>query len=156
MEDKSHARYLRPLDGLRAISVLAVIFYHLNARWLPGGYFGVDVFFVISGFLITGIIRRQLTEGTFSLRTFFSRRVRRIIPALAVVLGATGLIFCWLDPFRAGQFSESIQRGLLMQGNLAARDAAGAYWGVDTLCAAEHFRARRFGEKPVEVLRLAR
>jgi peptidoglycan/LPS O-acetylase OafA/YrhL len=110
--------------------VLAVIFYHLNARWLPGGYFGVDVFFVISGFLITGIIRRQLAEGTFSLRTFFSRRVRRIIPALAVVLGTTGLIFCWLDPFRAGQFSESIQRGLLMQGNLAARDAAGAYWGV--------------------------
>jgi peptidoglycan/LPS O-acetylase OafA/YrhL len=130
MEDKSHARYLRPLDGLRAISVLAVIFYHLNARWLPGGYFGVDVFFVISGFLITGIIRRQLAEGTFSLRTFFSRRVRRIIPALAVVLGTTGLIFCWLDPFRAGQFSESIQRGLLMQGNLAARDAAGAYWGA--------------------------
>jgi len=131
MEDKSHARYLRPLDGLRAISVLAVILFHLDARWLPGGYFGVDVFFVISGFLITGIIRRQLTEGTFSLRTFFSRRIRRIIPALAVVLGATGLVFCWLDPYRAGQFSDSIRLSLLMQGNLAARDAAGGYWGAN-------------------------
>jgi len=113
VEDKAHVRYLSPLDGLRAVSVLAVIFYHLNARRLPGGYFGVDVFFVTSGFLITGIIHRQLAEETFSLRTFFSWRVRRIIPALAVVLGTTGLIFCWLDPFRAGQFSESNQSGLL-------------------------------------------
>ncbi len=93
--------------------MLAVTFYHLNARWLPGGCFGVDVFLVISGFIITGIIHRQLAEGAFSQRTFFSRRARRIIPALAVVLGTTGLIFCWLDPFRAGQFRESIQRGLL-------------------------------------------
>lgn len=86
--------------------------------------------FVISGFLNTGIIRRQLAEGTFSLRTFFSRRIRRIITGLAVVLGFTGVIFCWLDPCRAGQFSESIRRCLLMHGNLAARDSAGAYWGA--------------------------
>ena len=132
-QDKEHIRYLRPIDGLRAISVLAVILFHLDARWLPGGYFGVDVFFVISGFLITGIIRRQQAEGTFSLRTFFSRRIRRIIPALAVVLGATGLVFCWLDPYRAGQFSDSIRRSLLMQGNLAARDAAGGYWGANAV-----------------------
>ena len=131
MEDKGHIRYLRPVDGMRAISVLAVILYHLDARWLPGGYFGVDVFFVISGFLITGIIRNQLAEGSFSLCTFFSRRIRRIMPVLAVVLGVTGVIFCWLDPCRAGQFSESIRRSVLMQGNLAARDSAGAYWGAN-------------------------
>ena len=90
----------------------------------------MDVFFVISGFLITGIIRKQLAEGSFSLRSFFSRRIRRIIPALAMVLGVTGVIFCWLDPYRAGQLSESIRLSLLMQGNLAARAAAGAYWGA--------------------------
>lgn len=131
MEVKGQIPYLRPVDGMRAISVLAVIFYHLDARLLPGGYFGVDVFFVISGFLITGIIRKQLAEESFRLSTFFSRRIRRIIPALAVMLGVTGAIFCWLEPYRAGQFSESIRRSLLMQGNLAARDSAGAYWGAD-------------------------
>jgi peptidoglycan/LPS O-acetylase OafA/YrhL len=133
MSSRDSITYLKPIDGLRAISVLAVILFHLDARWLPGGYFGVDVFFVISGFLITGIIRRQQAEGTFSLRTFFSRRIRRIIPALAVVLGATGLVFCWLDPYRAGQFSDSIRRSLLLQGNLAARDAAGGYWGANAI-----------------------
>jgi len=130
MRSEHSIAYLRPVDGLRAVSVLAVIAYHLDPVRLPGGYFGVDVFFVISGFLITGIIRRQLTDGCFALRDFFARRVRRILPALSVELGLTCLLFCWLDPYRAAQFGESVQRGLLMQGNLAARDAVGAYWGA--------------------------
>lgn len=123
-------RYLSSIDGLRAIAVCSVIIFHLNPSWLPGGYFGVDVFFVISGFLITGIINRQLEAGDFDLRDFCARRIRRILPALAFVLGVTGVLFCWLEPSRAPQFSETIRRCLLLQGNFAAHDAAGAYWGA--------------------------
>jgi peptidoglycan/LPS O-acetylase OafA/YrhL len=81
--------YRPDIDGLRAVAVLAVIFFHAGFSWAGGGYIGVDVFFVISGFLITGIILREQREGRFSLARFYGRRARRILPALLVVLGAT-------------------------------------------------------------------
>ncbi len=79
--------YRSDIDGLRAIAVLSVVFYHFFPEWVPGGYVGVDVFFVISGFLITGIIHKNLLHGRFTFQDFYSRRIRRIFPALAVVLG---------------------------------------------------------------------
>ena len=83
----SHQTAYRPdLDGLRAIAVLSVIAFHLSANLLPGGYLGVDIFFVLSGFLITNIIWREALNGSFSIARFYERRVRRIIPALLVVL----------------------------------------------------------------------
>ncbi len=81
--------YRSDIDGLRAAAVLAVIVYHLNPRYLPGGFTGVDIFFVISGFLITGIIRRELRDNKFSFWEFYARRVRRIYPALLLVIVAT-------------------------------------------------------------------
>jgi peptidoglycan/LPS O-acetylase OafA/YrhL len=81
--------YRPDIDGLRAVAVLAVIFFHAGFPWARGGYIGVDVFFVISGFLITGIILREHRDGTFSLARFYERRARRILPALLVVLAAT-------------------------------------------------------------------
>jgi peptidoglycan/LPS O-acetylase OafA/YrhL len=81
--------YRRDIDGLRAVAVLAVLVFHAFPKYLPGGFVGVDVFFVISGFLITGIIVGDLQRGTFSYRDFYSRRVRRIFPALSLVLAAT-------------------------------------------------------------------
>jgi peptidoglycan/LPS O-acetylase OafA/YrhL len=81
--------YRPDIDGLRAVAVLAVIFFHAGFGWASGGYIGVDVFFVISGFLITGIILREQRDGTFSLARFYERRARRILPALLLVLGAT-------------------------------------------------------------------
>ncbi len=78
--------YRPDVDGMRAIAALAVVAVHTN--YLPGGFAGVDVFFVISGYLITGIIRRELEEGRFSCLAFYSRRVRRIFPALIVVTAA--------------------------------------------------------------------
>ncbi|MBU6284160.1 acyltransferase, partial [bacterium] len=75
------------VDGLRAVAVLAVIVFHLRRDWLPGGFAGVDVFFVISGFLITRAILADLAAGTFSRAEFYRRRVKRIsLPMLAVVL----------------------------------------------------------------------
>lgn len=79
------------IDGLRAVAVIAVVLFHLGVGFLPGGYVGVDVFFVISGYLITGIIGREIEAGRFSLVRFYERRVRRIAPALVVVLAATFL-----------------------------------------------------------------
>ena len=80
--------YRPEIDGLRAVAVLVVVLFHAGLG-LPGGYIGVDVFFVISGFLITGIIRRGLEHSTFSLAEFWERRVRRIYPALIVTVVAT-------------------------------------------------------------------
>lgn len=81
--------YRPDIDGLRAIAVLAVVVFHARSTWMPGGFAGVDVFFVISGYLITGIVHREIQAGRFSLIGFYERRVRRIFPALLVTLLAT-------------------------------------------------------------------
>lgn len=87
--------YRRDVDGLRGIAVLAVIAFHAFPNFLPGGFAGVDIFFVISGFLISGILFRNLRENRFSYASFYARRIRRIFPALILVL-VPCLIFGWL------------------------------------------------------------
>ncbi|MFH4454441.1 acyltransferase family protein [Vibrio alginolyticus] len=82
------------INGLRAIAVIAVVIFHFNPTWVPGGFAGVDVFFVISGFLMTGIIFRGMENENFNLFKFYVARANRIIPALAV-LCITLLIFGW-------------------------------------------------------------
>jgi peptidoglycan/LPS O-acetylase OafA/YrhL len=89
LSNASALPYRPDIDGLRALAVLAVIFFHAGFGWAGGGYVGVDVFFVISGYLITGIILREHGSGTFSAARFYERRARRILPALLVVLAAT-------------------------------------------------------------------
>src|SRR5258708_32260423 len=88
--DKSMVRsvgsYRPDIDGLRAVAVLAVIAFHGFPEYVTGGFVGVDVFFVISGFLISGIIFDETRTGLFSLPRFYARRVRRIFPALLLVL----------------------------------------------------------------------
>ncbi len=81
--------YRADIDGLRALSVLAVVLYHAGVPLVGGGFVGVDVFFVISGFLITSLILHEQAAGTFSLTSFYNRRIRRILPALFVMMGAT-------------------------------------------------------------------
>lgn len=81
--------YRPDIDGLRALAVLAVVVFHAFPEFLPGGFVGVDVFFVISGFLISTILFKSLDAGTFSFRTFYARRIRRIFPALLLVLAAS-------------------------------------------------------------------
>ena len=97
-ETLTHPKYRPDIDGLRAVAVLAVVAFHAFPRWLPGGFVGVDVFFVISGYLISTILLENLARGTFSFATFYMRRIRRIFPALAVVLAAT-FAFGWYSLF---------------------------------------------------------
>lgn len=91
-------KYRREIDGLRAIAVLAVIFFHAGWAGFSGGYIGVDIFFVISGYLITSILLAELEEGKFSITRFYERRARRILPALSVVLLVTSIAAFMLMP----------------------------------------------------------
>ena len=90
----THKSYRPDIDGLRAIAVASVVIFHAFPDWLPGGFVGVDIFFVISGFLISGIILGDLNNERFSFVDFYARRVRRIFPALIVVLAAC-LVLGW-------------------------------------------------------------
>jgi len=102
-------RYRPDIDGLRAFAVLAVVFYHAFPEALRGGFIGVDIFFVISGFLITDIIARELSSDRFSLATFYARRVRRIFPALIVVLCAVLILgWLWMLPGPYAQLSSDV------------------------------------------------
>ena len=92
MEQKAQAHgYRRDIDGLRAVAVLPVVLYHAGVGF-PGGYVGVDVFFVISGYLISGLLVREMEGGGFSLVEFWHRRVRRIFPALFMMVAVTLLV----------------------------------------------------------------
>ena len=86
VEHLTHPKYRRDIDGLRAIAVLAVVGFHVAPGRLPGGFIGVDIFFVISGYLITTIIISNLEKGGFSFVEFYKRRICRIFPALLIVL----------------------------------------------------------------------
>lgn len=87
-------QFRKDINGLRAIAVIAVVLYHFNDSWMPGGFAGVDVFFVISGFLMTGIIFRGIEQQDFSILKFYIARAKRIIPALATLCIAL-LVFGW-------------------------------------------------------------
>jgi peptidoglycan/LPS O-acetylase OafA/YrhL len=95
MRIQTHPAYRPDIDGLRAIAVLSVVFFHAFPSVLTGGFVGVDVFFVISGFLITGILYRESQLGQVSLKSFYSKRVRRIFPALLLVL-VFSLVIGWI------------------------------------------------------------
>jgi peptidoglycan/LPS O-acetylase OafA/YrhL len=90
-----HTHYRPDIDGLRAVAVLGVVGFHAFPRWVHSGFVGVDVFFVISGYLISSIIYNALRVGRFSYMEFYVRRIRRIFPALLVVLAAS-VVFGWL------------------------------------------------------------
>ncbi|MED5419167.1 MAG: acyltransferase, partial [Verrucomicrobiota bacterium] len=122
--------YRSEIDGLRAVAVLAVVFYHLGPTFLPGGFVGVDVFFVISGFLITSIILRESADRTFTLKNFWMRRIRRLFPALAVVLLATlaaGSLILYQKEWSS--LGAQLFAVLILLANFHLHIETGNYWG---------------------------
>ncbi len=110
--------YRPDIDGLRAIAVLLVVFFHAGFAELSGGFVGVDIFFVISGYLITGIIERELDGGHFSFADFYARRIKRICPALFVVLGLSAVAgFLLLIPADLKGLGTSIDSSVLFYAN---------------------------------------
>lgn len=106
------------INGLRAIAVVAVILFHFNQNWLPGGFIGVDIFFVISGFLMTGIIFSGMQEGKFAVSSFYIARARRIIPPLAIVCVAVILFgFLFVIPKDLSLISKHALSSVLFASN---------------------------------------
>jgi len=102
-------KYRAEIDGLRALAVLPVILFHAGFEWFSGGFVGVDVFFVISGYLITTIIISEMAEGKFSIVNFYERRARRILPALFFVMAAClPFAWLWLTPNDLKDFGQSL------------------------------------------------
>lgn len=116
--------YRPEVDGLRALAVVPVLIFHLGievagSRVLPGGFLGVDVFFVISGYLITGIILAELSAGRFSLPGFWERRARRILPALLLVVGVTiPAAYFMMTPDQMINYSQSLVAVVSFSSNL--------------------------------------
>ena len=122
--------YRRDVDGLRAVAVIPVILFHAGFKTFSGGFVGVDVFFVISGYLITTIILSEKEQGTFSLVNFYERRTRRILPALFLVMFVSlPFGWLWLLPSDMKDFSESLVAVSTFSSNIFFWRNAG-YWDV--------------------------
>ncbi|WP_371345463.1 acyltransferase family protein [Ancylobacter sp. IITR112] len=112
-------RYRAHIDGLRAIAVLGVVLYHFGAKWLPGGFVGVDVFFVISGYLISKSLYSDVADGSFSLLGFYERRIRRIAPAFLAVTAVTAVAAALiLLPYQMLIFGRSVLWSVFAVGNI--------------------------------------
>ena len=120
--------YREDIDGLRAIAVLAVILNHAKIRGFSGGYVGVDIFFVISGFLITKIIVREIEENQFSFVKFYERRIRRILPALSAIAGFVLIVgFVLFDIERLKPLVKSLIGTILFYANINFWSEAGYF-----------------------------
>ncbi len=110
--------HLVGLDGVRAVAVIAVVLYHADVPWIPGGFLGVDVFFVLSGFLITSLLLVELDRtGRIDFKRFYIRRARRLLPALFLVLGVTALIVAVVAYDAAAAFRRDLPGALFYFSN---------------------------------------
>jgi peptidoglycan/LPS O-acetylase OafA/YrhL len=124
--------YRADIDGLRAVAILSVVIYHFSPTALPGGFVGVDIFFVISGFLISGLIFKELQEGGFRFGDFYIRRIRRIFPALTLVMAfalVVGLFILTAPEY--SQLSKHVVGGSAFAANLVQWREAG-YFDTDS------------------------
>ena len=125
--------YRPDIDGLRALAVLAVILFHLSPSYLPNGFLGVDIFFVISGFLITTILYREMEQNNFSFADFYNRRIRRILPICFVVIIVGLLLTRWI--FLSKEFYGIANSGIasaFFLSNFYFARIEGGYFGITT------------------------
>lgn len=124
-------KYSAPLDGIRAVSILAVIVNHASPGWLTGGYAGVDVFFVLSGYLITSILAEGLEGGQFSFREFYLRRIQRLVPNLMTMLLAVMAAAMFILPKASAQTHAKHALWVVFNGsNFFTWKNFGNYWGL--------------------------
>jgi peptidoglycan/LPS O-acetylase OafA/YrhL len=120
--------YRPDIDGLRAVAIGTVVLYHAFPAAMPGGFIGVDIFFVISGFLISGIVFTQMEEGRFSFREFYVRRACRIFPALVLVLSLTCIVgWMWLLPSDWLRLGQEVRGGAFFFANFVFLNQAGYF-----------------------------
>lgn len=125
-------QYRQEIDGLRAVAVISVILCHAKLPYFSGGYIGVDVFFVISGYLITSIIYNDLEKNKFSFINFYERRARRILPALFILILATlPFAYYWMLPDELKNFGESVVATILFSNNVLLSMTSG-YWDLSS------------------------
>ena len=122
--------YRREIDGLRALAVIPVMFFHAGFRYFGGGFVGVDVFFVISGYLITCIILLDQHRNRFSILRFYERRARRILPALFLVIAVTSVFaYAWMLPDELKNFGQSVLATVLFSNNILLAITS-SYWNL--------------------------
>jgi len=130
---KPKNNYRPDIDGLRAVAILGVLLFHIDERLLKGGFLGVDVFFVISGYLITGIIQREIENGTFSFVTFYERRIRRIMPAFLATVFVTSIAsYFLLLPQEFLELAKSIAYAVLSISNFLFLESSLDYFAPDS------------------------
>jgi len=135
----SQAPYLPGLDGLRALAVIGVVLYHADHSWLPGGFLGVEVFFVISGYLITLLLLGEHErDGRVRLRSFWMRRARRLLPALFVMLGALAVFMAFFDRRPMGQTRGDLVAGLVYASNWFQIWVGEGYTAVESFAPLRH------------------
>lgn len=123
--------YRPEIDGLRTISVMLVILHHLGWSFIPGGYIGVDIFFVISGYLITKIVTQEIRENRFSIGQFYKRRIIRLAPALITVLIATSIVsLIIMLPAELINYFNSVIYASLFSANFYMWKEVGGYFGA--------------------------
>jgi peptidoglycan/LPS O-acetylase OafA/YrhL len=123
-------KYSAPLDGLRAVAILAVLVFHVHPAALPGGFTGVDVFFVLSGYLIASVILHDIRKGHFSMQEFYLRRIQRLLPnAVAMVLVTIALSYFALLPLSTVKVAEHGVWSLFNVSNFYIWRYVGGYWG---------------------------
>ena len=121
-------KYRPDIDGLRAVAVLPVLFYHAGIPGFPGGFVGVDIFFVISGYLICGMIDAEIREGSFSLDNFYKRRILRILPALFVMFLATSVLaYVYCLPVELEDYAKSLASAIGSVSNIYFAGTAGYF-----------------------------
>ncbi|MFA1624390.1 acyltransferase family protein [Rhizobium mongolense] len=125
---QSRPSYRAELDGLRAVAVIPVVLYHIGLAWLPGGFVGVDVFFVLSGYFMARIISSEIAAGSFNIWQFYGRRIRRILPALTAVLAASTIAAWFLFmPQEFEYFAKSLIGAATFTANILFQKESGYF-----------------------------